>query len=62
MGLVVQFGPPAVRPRRQRPERPCEITIFPGVRYERHGEAYDAMRRPDDRRPVHGAPLGSEQA
>ena len=42
MGLVVQFGLPVQKTRRTKPVRPCQITIFPGVRYERHDAAKPA--------------------
>lgn len=35
MGLVVELARTPARTRRRAPDRPCEITIFPGVRYER---------------------------
>jgi hypothetical protein len=54
MGLVVQF---AVRPSKARPEksdRPCEVTIFPGVRYDRrpNGAAAIDVARRESERPV----------
>ena len=36
MGMIVQFDARLSERSRPAPERPCEITIFPGVRYERH--------------------------
>jgi hypothetical protein len=50
MGLVVQFGLPVMRPRRRKSDRPCEVTIFPGVRYERPDAERDATRLPDPMR------------
>ncbi|WP_181704321.1 hypothetical protein [Chthonobacter albigriseus] len=35
MGNVVAFSSMIAQRHRQKPDRPCEITIFPGVRYER---------------------------
>lgn len=53
MGLVVEFGLPVVRSRRQKPDRPCEVTIFPGVRYERTADPYAGRDHADERRPGH---------
>lgn len=61
MGLVVEFGLPVVRPRRQKPDRPCEVTIFPGVRYERM-EARAAPVKTDERRGATGVPLSTGEA
>jgi hypothetical protein len=62
MGLVVEFGVPMVRPRRRKSERPCEITIFPGVRYERYDADRDGKRPPEQKRGSAVAPLESEKA
>lgn len=35
MGTIVQFDLLRQGAPRPKPERPCEVTIFPGVRYER---------------------------
>lgn len=49
MGKVVEFVGRTAKARRKPPERPCEITLFPGVRYERHGFE-------DDRTPLRPDP------
>jgi hypothetical protein len=35
MGLIVPFQRRSATPRRPRSDRPCDVTLFPGVRYER---------------------------
>lgn len=47
MGLVIEFGVPLVRPKRGKRLAPCEVTIFPGVRYERHDRGIGSV--PQDR-------------
>lgn len=60
MGLVVEFGRPLVRARRAKSDRPCEVTIFPGVRYERTAELPPTRPKADERRGQLALPLGGE--
>jgi hypothetical protein len=56
MGLVIEFdahtGARRPRPDRPSPERPCEVTIFPGVRYDRRTAAERLATTVPDRRPL----------
>jgi hypothetical protein len=50
MGLIVPFRLRLTRPRRPRPEQPCVVTLFTGVRYDRSArEGLAPDRRPLDR-------------
>lgn len=58
MGNVVEFAGRKAKARRPAPDRPCEIKLFTGVRYERHGfEDNRPPLRPDPSRrlPTDGA-------
>ncbi|HUG62204.1 MAG TPA: hypothetical protein VMP03_10175 [Methylomirabilota bacterium] len=44
MGTIVQFHARLASARREKPDRPCEVTIFPGVRYDRRDAAERAER------------------
>jgi hypothetical protein len=62
MGQVIIFAKPAVSHRRRKlVDRPCEVTIFPGVRYERHERIPD-IARPDWNAAVSSRPYENEQA
>lgn len=51
MGNVVEFVGKTAKARRPVPDRLCEIKLFTGVRYERHGfEADRPPLRPDPTR------------
>lgn len=52
MGLVLTFEPSLARTSRSDGNTLCQITIFPGVRYERHVEAETASA---------GKPAGPEK-
>lgn len=49
MGNVVIFDTSSVRKPRSKPDSPCEITIFPGIRYEYHGPAALPVAASSDR-------------
>jgi hypothetical protein len=50
MAIVIKFDPSAARGSvRSGPQGPAQIVIFPGVRYEYHGDAAQAARRQRDR-------------
>ena len=54
MGTIVMFAARREAQPRPAPDRACEITIFPGVRYERRTDppppnsAAATARRPED--------------
>lgn len=58
MGIVVEFGVPAIRVRRNRVGGYCEVTIFPDRRAESRGA--DGLRAAGKPRP--GRPTGKSPA